>query len=47
MIIVEKKSEMVREEAYVQPLLTKHEALHALTGASGKTTDEKGQEVPS
>jgi hypothetical protein len=35
MIIDEKKTEEVDKEAYVEPVLTKHEALHALTGASG------------
>jgi hypothetical protein len=28
-------------ESYAQPLLTKHDALHALTGASGKAVGEK------
>jgi hypothetical protein len=35
MIIEEKKTEELRKETYIQPVLTKHEALHALTGASG------------
>ncbi len=39
MTIVEKKAEDVREEIYVQPVLTKHDALHALTGASGVPTN--------
>ncbi|HEX4270742.1 MAG TPA: hypothetical protein VHZ32_05125 [Rhizomicrobium sp.] len=45
MIIVEKKAEGIREETYAQPLLTKHEALHALTGASGKA-DKEGKDQP-
>jgi hypothetical protein len=37
-MIVEKKAD-VREETYVQPALTKHDALHALTGASAVVID--------
>jgi hypothetical protein len=35
MIIDEMKSEEAGKETYVRPELAKHEALHALTGASG------------
>jgi hypothetical protein len=41
MIISEKKVEQMVAETYAQPLLTKHEALHAVTGASGKIDCEK------
>ena len=35
MIIEEMKTEEVGKETYVEPVLIKHDALHALTGASG------------
>ena len=33
--------EATSKEAYAQPLLTRHDALHALTGQSGTKTSDK------